>query len=105
MWGLRKVLMGREPGGVRRWRGVAGAMLLGGMLSACAPLGAPSLSMFGAYFPSWLACAVAGILGAVVLRFVFIRLGIDDALPTRLPIYIALAAGLGFLVSLLSFGR
>lgn len=61
--------------------------------------------MFGAYFPAWLACALIGILGAVALRFLFIRLGIDDALPVRLPVYVALAAAIGFLVSLLGFGR
>lgn len=81
--------------------GVAAA----GLLSGCAPLGAPSIPFFGAYFPSWLACALVGILGAVVVRLAFVRLGVDDALPARLPVYVAIAAGTGFLVSLLSFGR
>jgi len=61
--------------------------------------------MFGAYFPSWLACALAGILGAVVVRVIFVRVGIDDILPVRLPVYVAIAAGIGFLVSLSTFGR
>ncbi len=76
-----------------------------GFLAGCAPAGAPSLPFFGAYFPSWLACALAGILGAVLVRLVFVRIGVDDALPFRLPIYVSIAAGLGFLVSLLGFGR
>lgn len=75
------------------------------LLAGCAPLGAPALPFFGAYFPSWLACAIAGILAAVAVRLVFIRLGIDDALPMRLPVYVAIAATAGFLVSLLGFGR
>lgn len=68
-------------------------------------MGAPALPFFGAYFPSWLLCAVLGILGAVCVRLAFIRLGIDDALPARLPVYVCVAAAIGFLVSILSFGR
>lgn len=69
------------------------------------PAGAPAIPFFGAYFPSWLLCTFLGILGAVAVRLVFVRLGIDDALPARLPIYVCVAAGIGFLVSILSFGR
>lgn len=61
--------------------------------------------MFGAYFPSWLLCAVIGVLGAVLVRLVFVRAGIDDALPVRLPVYVCVAAGIGFAVALLGFGR
>ncbi len=76
------------------------------VLSGCdVSAGAPSLALFGAYFPSWLACALAGILGAVLVRLVFIPLGLDDALPVRLPVYVAIAAAIGFLVSLIGFGR
>ena len=49
---------------------------------------------------------VAGVvLGAVLVRLVFIPLGLDDMLPVRLPVYVAIAAAIGFLVSLLGFGR
>lgn len=82
------------------------------VLAACVGLGgcsattaAPAIPLFGAYFPSWLACALAGIVGAVLVRLVFIRVGIDDALSFRLPIYACLAAGIGFLVSSVGFGR
>ncbi|MCX5577743.1 YtcA family lipoprotein [Kaistia terrae] len=77
------------------------ALLLGG----CTNAGAPTIAMYGAYFPSWLACALAGILGAVVVRLIFIPLGLDDVLPIRLPVYVAVAAAIGFSVSLLGFGR
>lgn len=87
-----------------RW-GRTGALVAAGLLSGCAPAGAPAIPLFGAYFPSWLLCALVGILGAVAVRLVFIRLGIDDALPARLPIYVCIAAGIGFLVSIISFGR
>jgi hypothetical protein len=85
-----------------RLAGIFGATLL---LGGCTSAGAPSIALFGAYFPSWLACALAGILGAVVVRVIFIPLGLDDALPIRLPVYLAVAVSIGFSVSLLGFGR
>lgn len=88
----------------------AGARLLATCLLAtglggCSSAGAPSLPFFGAYFPSWLLCAGLGILGAVLVRVVFVKIGIDDALPARLPVYVCIAAGIGFLISIVSFGR
>lgn len=86
---------------------MTGGMMAGLLLTAgCkADAGAPSIALFGAYFPAWLACALAGILGAVVCRLIFIPLGIDDLLPVRLPVYVAVAAAIGFLVSIAAFGR
>ncbi|WP_018391316.1 YtcA family lipoprotein [Ancylobacter sp. FA202] len=84
---------------------VAAASLAALPLAGCIPAGAPAISLFGAYFPSWLLCALIGILGAVLVRLVFIRVGIDDALPVRLPVYVCIAAAIGFAVSLLGFGR
>ncbi|BCP51489.1 hypothetical protein K32_01060 [Kaistia sp. 32K] len=77
------------------------AIVLGG----CAETRAPSIPLFGAYFPAWLACAVAGILGAVLIRVVFVLTGIDDRLPLRLLVYTSLAAAIAFATSLLFFGR
>ncbi len=74
-------------------------------LAGCSPAGAPSLFFFGAYFPSWLACAFIAILATIVIRMLFVRLGIDDVLPARLPVYVCIAASIGFLISLIGFGR
>ncbi|CAH1669872.1 YtcA family lipoprotein [Chelatococcus asaccharovorans] len=74
-------------------------------LAGCTSVGAPSLPLFGAYFPAWLACAVAGILGAVVIRVIFIPIGIDDVLPWRLLVYVCLALAIAFAVSRFVFGR
>jgi len=95
------------PAGLLAWSRFRGGLIgaLAAPLGGCVAAGAPSLSLFGAYFPSWLACALAGILGAVIVRVIFIRAGIDDILPVRLPVYVAIAAGIGFLVSLSTFGR
>lgn len=77
------------------------ALLQGG----CSTAGAPTIALFGAYFPSWLACVAVGILGSVVVRLIFIPIGIDDALPIRLPVYVAIATAIGFLFSMWGFGR
>lgn len=66
--------------------------------------GAPAIPAFGAYFPSWLICATLGILGAVVVRVIFVKIGLDEALPVRLPVYVALAFGLAIIASKILFG-
>lgn len=82
------------------------ALVLGALtLAGCGAQLAPSVPMFGAYFPSWLVCAAAGVIGALMLRGLFIRIGLDDMLPWRLAIYASLAAFIGFLVALIVYGR
>jgi hypothetical protein len=75
------------------------------VMTGCAEVRAPSIPLFGAYFPAWLACVVVGILGAVLLRVVFVLVGIDDRLPLRLLVYVSLAAAIAFATSLTFFGR
>ncbi|MBB3808344.1 YtcA family lipoprotein [Pseudochelatococcus contaminans] len=74
-------------------------------LGGCVATSSPSIEFFGAYFPSWLACTLAGIVGAVLVRIVFVAAGIDDAMPFRLLIYVCIAASLGFIASIIGFGR
>lgn len=76
------------------------ALCLGGCTAA-----SPSLPLFGAYFPFWLFCATGGIIAALIIRAVFIRLGIDEAMPWRLLTYTCLAAMIGFIIALGFFGR
>jgi len=61
--------------------------------------------MFGSYFPSWLLCLFAGVVLTIGLRAAFILVGLDDILRWRVPVYMALALGLTFLLSLTVFGR
>jgi hypothetical protein len=75
------------------------------VLAGCSEARAPSIPLFGAYFPAWLACATAGILGAVLVRVVFVLVGIDDRLPVRLLVYVSLAAAIAFATSLAFFGH
>lgn len=81
------------------------APLVAIVASGCAEVRAPSIPLFGAYFPAWLACVTIGILGAVLLRVVFVLVGIDDRLPLRLLVYVCLAAAIAFATSLAFFGR
>ena len=74
-------------------------------LSGCTRAEAPSFSLLGSYFPSWLACASIGVIVAVIARILFIRIGIDDVLPWRLFVYACLALAVAFMFSLILFVR
>ena len=73
------------------------------LLAGCTSVNAPSIYAFGSYFPSWLLCAFIGIIGAILVRVLFIRLGLDDALPLRLLVYVCLALIIAITTSLLFF--
>lgn len=51
----------------------------------------PSLPFYGAYFPFWLVCALAGILCSVLVRMFLVRLGVDEVIPLRTCFYISFA--------------
>ncbi len=93
---------GRETAtaNLRRYVAVgAAACLLGG----CSLKGAPSYSIFGAFFPAWLLCAGIGIAGSIGLRSLFIATGLEAEMPFRPLMYFALAAALTLSIWLLLF--
>ena len=53
--------------------------------------GAPSLVLFGAYFPAWMLCALVGVAAALVVRAVLILTGPDAVMGFRLFAYAAVA--------------
>ncbi|GLK54334.1 hypothetical protein GCM10008170_03530 [Methylopila capsulata] len=61
------------------------------MLAGCAHDGATSVPIFGAYFPLWLLSGIAGVVAAIVLRVVFVVVGLDAILLFRLSVYISIA--------------
>ncbi|MBK5939966.1 YtcA family lipoprotein [Halochromatium roseum] len=65
----------------------------------------PELPFYGAYFPSWLISATLGILGSVLVRSLLIRLGVDQGMPLRTLVYIALACSIALAISAKVFGR
>lgn len=74
-------------------------------MGGCSIGGAPSIPLAGAYFPAWLACALVGVVGSVLIRILFVRIGLDDVLPLRLLVYVSLGFAIAFAVSLHYFGR
>jgi hypothetical protein len=55
------------------------------VLSGCAR--APSISILGAFFPSWMLCIIAGIVLTLVLRGVLLAVGLDAHIGPRGVIY------------------
>ncbi|MDT6941310.1 YtcA family lipoprotein [Brucella pseudogrignonensis] len=65
----------------------------------------PSFSLLGAYFPSWMLCLLVAIVITILLRVVFIRLGVDDILPFRLTAYTAIVIAIACGLALFVYGR
>jgi YtcA family len=86
---------------VRRF-GILAAVLV---LLGCSEAGAPSLVLFGAYFPAWMLCAGLGILGAILLRAGFVVSGLNEAVPWQLFVCAAAGTMLAVGVWLIAFGR
>ncbi len=92
--------------GHRRWT-IGRALLSVGMLTAAGctrdPL-APSIVVFGSYFPAWLLCAGLGIITTVVARLILVHAGIDEHLPAPLLVYLSLALTTSIVYWFLTFG-
>lgn len=73
-------------------------------LSGCAS-GAPSLNLFGAFFPGWLACAVLGLIGGGVSRAIMVATGLAQKLPYQLAVNAAIGLIVALLAWILWFGR
>ena len=52
---------------------------------------APMQNIMGSFFPSWMLCAVAGLIGIVAVRQVLVGLGVHENLPVPLLTYFAVA--------------
>ena len=74
---------------ISRLRTLFCSALLATCLSGCG--NSPSLNVLGAFFPSWLFCAAAGIAGVLVVRAVLIKRNLVSELGPLLIIYPAIA--------------
>lgn len=76
--------------------------LMAFFLGGCAG-GAPSLVIFGAYFPAWLLSAMFGVAGALCARFVIALYRLE----TPYLLFVCLSAGIvaGCLFWLVLYGR
>jgi YtcA family len=98
--GSARTGMERAAGIRRRARVGLGVSLLA--LAGCNV--APSQSMFGAYFPTWMLCALAGLVCAVAVHFILAFAGIEKFVPAPLIVDIAFAVFFGFAFWLLWLG-
>jgi YtcA family len=74
-------------------------------LNGCSTGGAPSFDLFGAFFPAWLLCGIAGIAGAVTARIAFVSGGVANALPYQLAVCTAIGVITALLFWLVGFGH
>jgi Na+/phosphate symporter len=71
-------------------------------LAGCA--GSPDFNLFGSFFPSWMLCALAGLVFAAVMHRVLAATGIGQALPAPLLVYLSLAVAFTFATWLIWLG-
>jgi len=57
---------------------------------ALATVGAQTRNVLGAYFPSWMLCALLALLATALVRWLIIRAGVDRSLPAPVLVYVAL---------------
>ena len=74
-------------------------------LSGCADAGAPSFTLFGAFFPAWMFCAAIGIVGAGLARTFFVGTGLAAVLPYQLLVCTALGTVMALAAWFLAFGE
>lgn len=51
----------------------------------------PQINIIGSFFPSWMLCALIGIVAALFGRWLFVRVGIDAYVGPRGVVYSSLA--------------
>lgn len=76
---------------------------LGVTLSGCHS--APSRNVLGSYFPSWMLCALIGIVLSAILHVVLARTGVDQFVPKKILVYPSLALSMTFFSWLVWFGN
>jgi YtcA family len=64
------------------------ASLLLMALSACSA--SPSRNILGSYFPTWMMCALLGIVFVVVIRIALVKTGVDAVLPAPVVVYLSM---------------
>lgn len=58
------------------WRRIgagSGLAMASAFVSGCSPRSAPTLGVFGAYFPAWIGCALIGGVAAACTRMLLVR--------------------------------
>ena len=87
----------------RRLRTVLIVAGIGVILSTAGCSRAPSFNILGSFFPAWILCGVIGILLAVAVRILFVRIDFEKELSPLILVYPCLAAFFMFSIWLLFF--
>jgi hypothetical protein len=66
-------------------------------VAGCSLAGAPSFELFGAFFPAWMLCALAGIIGAAGARVVLTTPTFNKVIPYQLAVCTAVGTIVGLL--------
>ena len=66
---------------------------------------APTMDLFGSYFPAWMLCAALGIVAAVIVRQMLSVAGISEYVVAPLLTYAGLAVSATLLAWLVWFGH
>jgi hypothetical protein len=66
---------------------------------------APTMDLFGSYYPAWMLCAALGIIAAVIIRQTLAVAGINDYVIAPLLTYAALAVSATLFAWLVWFGH
>lgn len=86
-----------------RFRGGAAVVCVLSLLPVLGCSRAPSFSILGSFFPSWILCGVLGILLTVVVRIFFVRAHFEQELSPLILVYPCLALFFTFSIWLVFF--
>jgi hypothetical protein len=75
------------------------ALMVIGLMTGCS--GSPSRSILGSYFPSWMVCALIGLIAALVARVAFKATGLLGELPAPLVVLLSIGCATTFALWLL----
>jgi hypothetical protein len=88
-----------------RYQSIASGLIAALLLSGCGvEQGAPSFTLFGAFFPAWMFCSVIGIIIAIGARGIFVSIGGSALLPYQLAVCTSIGVIGGALAWLFWFG-
>ena len=75
------------------------ALMVIGLMTACS--GSPSRNILGSYFPSWMVCALIGLVAALVARVALKATGLLGELPAPLVVLLSIGCATTFALWLL----
>jgi hypothetical protein len=75
------------------------ALMMIGLMTGCS--GSPSRSILGSYFPSWMVCALIGLVAALVARVALKATGLLGELPAPLVVLLSIGCATTFALWLL----